>query len=78
MKTMTCQQLGGPCEFPHHGADANEVIKAQERHLNEMVDGGDNAHQPAQKDMKGRRKHPIQGMGWYRQTKRDFAALPED
>jgi hypothetical protein len=43
-----------------------------------MVEGGDSVHQPAQKDMKGRRKHPIQGMGWYRQTKRDFAALPED
>jgi predicted secreted protein len=43
-----------------------------------MVQDGDSAHQPAQKDMKGRWKHPIAGMGWYRQAKRDFAALPED
>jgi hypothetical protein len=28
--------------------------------------------------MKGRWKHPIQGMGWYRSTKRAFAELPED
>ncbi len=33
MKTMTCKQLGGPCDFAHHGATADEVIKAQDRHL---------------------------------------------
>ena len=27
MKTMTCKDLGGPCEFAHHGATADEVIK---------------------------------------------------
>jgi hypothetical protein len=27
--------------------------------------------------MKGRWKRPISGMGWYRQVKRDFAALPD-
>jgi hypothetical protein len=78
MKTMTCIQLGGPCEFAHHGATADDVIKAQDRHLNEMVDGGDDAHGPALKDMKGRWKHPIKGMGWYKQPKSDFASLPED
>ncbi|MDA8048344.1 MAG: hypothetical protein M0Z30_24405 [Actinomycetota bacterium] len=78
MKTMTCQQLGGPCDFSHRGSSADEVIKAQDRHLREMVDGGDREHQPALKDMKGRWKHPISGMGWYRQAKRDFAALPDE
>jgi predicted small metal-binding protein len=78
MKTMTCKQLGGPCEFPHQGASADDVIKAQDRHLNEMVGDGDDAHAPALKDMKGRWKHPIKGMGWYKQAKNDFAALPED
>jgi hypothetical protein len=78
MKTMTCKQLGGPCELPHHGATADEVIKAQDGHLKEMVAGGDDAHQGALKEMKGRWKHLISGMGWYRQAKRDFAALPED
>jgi len=69
--------MGGPCEFAHHGNTADEVIKAQDRHLNGMVEGGDVSHEPAVKDMKGRWKHPIAGMGWYRKTKRDFAALPE-
>jgi predicted small metal-binding protein len=78
MKTMTCKQMGGPCDFAHHGATADEVIKAQDRHVREMVHGGDDSHQGALKDMKGRWRHPISGMGWYRQTKRDFAALSED
>jgi predicted small metal-binding protein len=77
MKSMTCQQLGGPCGLEHRGTSADEVIKAQDRHLKEMVAGGDSAHQPALNDMKGRWKRPISGMGWYRQVKRDFAALPE-
>jgi predicted small metal-binding protein len=76
MKTMTCKQLGGPCDFPHHGETADEVIKAQDSHLKEMVAGGDKSHEGALKEMKGRWKHPISGMGWYKRAKRDFADLP--
>lgn len=78
MKTMTCKDLGGPCDFQLHGKNANEVIKAEDSHLKEMVAGGDETHQSALKEMKGRWKNPLSGMAWYRKTKRDFAALPED
>jgi predicted small metal-binding protein len=78
VKTMTCQQLGGPCEFLLRGTTADEVIKAQDGHLKEMVAGGDETHRGALKQMKGRWRHPVSGMAWYRNTKRDFAALPED
>ena len=78
MKTMTCKQMGGPCDHQHHGKTADEVIKAQDKHLKEMVANGDATHESARKDMKGRWKNPISGMGWYRKMKRDFAALPED
>jgi hypothetical protein len=78
MKSMTCKQLGGPCDLSHQGTTADEVIKAQDKHLREVVSGGDETHQTALKEMKGRWKHPIAGMGWYRQAKRDFAALPEN
>lgn len=77
MKTMTCKQLGGPCDFALHGDTADDVIKSQDAHLKDAVASGDAAHEPALQDMKGRWKHPIAGMGWYRSTKRDFAALPE-
>ena len=78
MKTMTCEQLGGPCDFPLKGDTADEVIKAQDRHLRESVDEGDEAHRSALQAMAGRWKKPIAGMGWYRATKKAFAALPDD
>jgi hypothetical protein len=78
MKTMTCKQLGGPCDVAHHGSTADEVIKAQDKHLKEAVAAGDSAHEGALKEMKGRWKNPIAGMGWYRKAKRDYAALPDD
>jgi hypothetical protein len=78
MKTMTCKQLGGPCDLTLQGNTTDDIIKAQDKHLKEIVATGDEAHESALKDMKGRWKNPISGMGWYRKTKRNFAALPED
>jgi hypothetical protein len=78
MKTMTCKQMGGPCDQAFQGETADDVIKAQDQHLKDAVAAGDTAHEPANKDMRGRWKHPIKGMGWYKDTKKAFAALPED
>jgi hypothetical protein len=78
MKTMTCSELGGPCDFPHHGDTADAVIKAQDKHLNEIVATGDETHKSALKEMKGRWRHPLSGVAWYKKARRDFAALPED
>jgi len=77
MKTMTCKELGGPCDERFQGDTADAVIKAQDRHLRDRVAEGDDSHAPALKVMKGRWKHPISGMGWYRATKRTFAELPD-
>ncbi|MDQ3955931.1 MAG: DUF1059 domain-containing protein [Actinomycetota bacterium] len=78
MKTMTCRQMGGPCDAAFHGETADEVIKAQDKHLKDSVAGGDETHKSALEMMKARWKNPIKGMGWYRKTKKTFAALPED
>jgi predicted small metal-binding protein len=78
MKTMTCKQLGGPCDFPMQGQTADDIIKQQDRHLHGIVGEGDQAHEDALNSMKGRWKNPIKGMGWYKQVKKDFAASPED
>ena len=77
MKTMTCKELGGACDLPHTAATADDVIKAQDRHLRDVVAGGDQSHEEALLAMKGRWRHPIAGMGWYRSTKKRFAELPE-
>src|SRR4051794_28906371 len=78
MKTMTCTQLGGPCNVEHHGKDHNEVIKAQDRHLKAQVAAGDETHREAHEAMRGRWKRPVSGLGWYRDVKRAFASLPDD
>jgi predicted small metal-binding protein len=78
MKTMTCRTLGGPCDLEHHGESADDVIHAQDRHLKDAETSGDAPHQEAREAMKNRWRHPKKAMGWYRDTKRTFAALPED
>ena len=78
MKTMTCRQMGGPCDAEFHGNKADDVIKAQDAHLKEMVASGDETHRSALEAMQGRWTRPISGLGWYRATKKAFAALPED
>jgi hypothetical protein len=78
MKTMTCKELGGPCDLPHRGTSADDLIKAQDKHLKEVVAAGDHTHGDALNTMKRRWRRPISGMGWYRGVKRTFAELPED
>lgn len=77
MKTMTCQQLGGPCDLAHTASSADEIIKAQDRHLKDAATAGDRAHAEAAAAMKARWRNPIKGMGWYKATKKAFAEIPE-
>ncbi len=77
MKTMTCRQLGGPCDLELRGESADEVIKAQDRHLKDAVKSGDANHEDARDAMKGRWRHPKQSMDWYRDTKQAFADQPD-
>jgi hypothetical protein len=77
MRSMTCRQLGGPCDHVLQGDTADEVIKGQDQHLKEMVDGGDQTHSAALEEMNGRWRRPVSGLKWYRNTKREFAALSE-
>ena len=75
MKTMTCRQLGGPCDLEHQGEDANKIIKAHDQHLKDAVAAGGIDHQPALKDMRRRWKRPVSGLKWYRNVQRDFAGI---
>ena len=53
------------------------MIKAQDQHLKDMVAAGDESHREANDAMRGRWKHPVASLGWYRDTKKAFAALPD-
>ena len=78
MKTMTCRQLGGPCDLEHRGESADDVINAQDQHLKQAEKDQDASHQSARDEMKSRWRHPRKSMGWYRDAKQAFAELPED
>ena len=54
MKTMTCRQLGGPCDLALRGDTADDVIQAQDQHLKEVTAAGDSEHRAARDAMKGR------------------------
>ena len=73
--TMTCQDLGGPCEQVHTADDPNDIIKAQDRRLKDAVAAGRVDHEAALKDMKSRWRRPISGLKWYNQVKSDFATV---
>lgn len=75
-KTMTCRDLGGPCDLEHEGTTADEVIVAQDRHLQEAERAGDASHQEARDAMKGRWRHPKRSLDWYNGVKRAFAERP--
>lgn len=78
MKTMTCKDLGGPCDLAHRADSADKIIQAQDQHLKDLVRAGDTAHVPARDDMKGRWRHPKKSLGWYNGVKKAFADLPAD
>lgn len=78
MKTMTCRDLGGPCDLAFTGESADEIIQQQDKHLKEAEKAGQADHQQARDEMKGRWRNPIKGMGWYKATKKAFVELPED
>ena len=78
MRTMTCRQLGGPCDLAHQGATADDVIQAQDKHLRSAVKEGDSSHQEAADAMKGRWRNPIKGLGCYNSTKKTFSVLTEE
>ncbi|SDS46066.1 hypothetical protein SAMN04488543_1771 [Friedmanniella luteola] len=77
VKTMSCRQLGGACELEHRGGTADEIIVAQDRHLEEAEQAGDATHQEARDAMRGRWRRPRKSLDWYNGVKRTFAELPE-
>lgn len=76
MKTMSCRQLGGPCDLQHQGETADDVINAQDKHLKEAAKAGDETHHQARQEMKYRWLHPKKSLGWYNEMKATFAELP--
>ena len=76
MKTMTCKQMGGPCDYPLHGNTADEVMNSGAKHIKEMVGKGDEEHKKVKMIMDEMQKNPASGKDWNNKFMKDFAALP--
>ena len=66
MKTMTCRALGGPCDLEHHGASADDVIKAQDQHLKEAELADDTTHQQARDAIPFQGSQSVPLAAWFR------------
>ena len=77
MKTMTCKQLGGPCDTPITAGSKDEMMTKGGDHLKEMAGKGDKAHQDALAMMMKGADSP-ENVAWMEKFDADYAAQPED
>ena len=75
MKTMTCKQMGGPCDMPIQGETAEEMMNNGAKHLMEQ---SDEAHKAAKSMMEDMQKNPAAGQKWNEDFAKQFAELPQD
>ena len=78
MKTMTCKQLGGPCEMEFHADSFEEMVEKSKNHGMEMYQKGDKAHIEVMNQMKENMKSqtPEDMKAWMKKRKDLFDALP--
>lgn len=75
MKTITCKQMGGPCDMPIHGETAQEIMDNGAKHVQEI---NDEEHKKVLTMMEEMQKDPIAGKKWNDDFAKKFAEIPED
>lgn len=71
MKTMTCAQLGGPCDTKIQGGSEEEMMTNGMKHVEE-------AHPEMAADIKATPMDDPKMVAWSEKFHADFAAMPED
>ncbi len=74
MKTMTCRQMGGPCDASISGESAEEMMTNGAAHISSMDDEG---HKKAVEMMEEMQNNPDAGKVWNEDFAKKFAELPE-
>jgi predicted small metal-binding protein len=75
MKTMTCKNLGGACDFKFHADSFEEIVEMSKKHGMEMFQKGDKPHLKAMQEMRERMKSPGDMEAWYDSKRKEFEAL---
>ena len=78
MKTMTCRQLGGPCDQEFHAETFDEMVKKSQQHGIEMAQKGDEEHIKVMGKMRAGMNDPESMKEWVDKVQKEFEALPED
>ena len=78
MKTMTCKQLGGPCDKEFHANTFDEITEMSKNHGMKMFQKRDGKHLKAMNEMQELMKSPEAMNEWFENRRKEFDALPED
>ena len=76
MKTMTCREIGGPCDAPISGNTPEEMMNNGSAHVKEMAGSGDEEHKKVLTMMEEMQKNPEAGKAWNDEFMAKFNALP--
>ena len=76
MKTMTCKQLGGACDFEFHANTFNEIAELSKKHGMLMFQTGEKEHMDAMNKMKELMQRPNDMRKWFEARRKQFEALP--
>lgn len=77
MKTMTCRQMGGPCDVAFTAVTSEEMMNKGAAHVTELSKTGDTEHKKVEEMMIASQTDPVAAKIWSDKFEADFAALPE-
>lgn len=75
MKTMTCRQMGGPCDTQISGSSPKEILDNGTKHVMESADEEHKKVLQMMNDMMGDEEASKK---WNEDFEKKFAELPED
>lgn len=78
MKSITCRQMGGPCDTKIQGNTPEEIMKLGGDHVNEMAAKGDEGHMKAKQMMDAAANNPEELKKWQDQFMVAYNAAPEE
>jgi hypothetical protein len=78
MKTMTCKQLGGPCDTVFHAETFEEMIQQSKNHGMELFQKGDEEHIKVMNKMREHMNDPDGMKHYVEHKKKIFDSLPDD
>ncbi len=80
MKTMTCKQLGGPCDQEFHANTFEEMVEKSKKHGMEMFQKGDKDHIRVMTQMKEKMQTQSseEMKKWFENRRKEYDSLPED